>query len=424
MNLSYLNKAGFKAQQGVTALLMSLIILTLITMVSLMTAKTVSVEQKISGNELRSRQAFEAAEAGIEAARTYIDKVNGGPDRAVSGTVDANIFTLNVDGVTTELAALNTVGTQSVHNITDASANLSGSVTVTMTDASPGSDMSLIFVSSVGLSADGTATRTISLLMPVISSIPNVPVNPVISRGKVTISSGATAFNVFNPEGNTTLWVGETVSLGTSSSTYTEIEPPEGSPCLLDVPPCTSVKASDTAQIGVDIIDSEGSLAELTTDQLFYNIFGMGLEAYKQDVIDTQTTSANYSSVVDHAKNRFIYIDDSADIDEGDIEVFGCASADFEVNDTPDSCSNLSPGVLIVEGDLEITDEASYFGLIYVTGDLGVSDNVEIQGAVAVGGDIIHTGGSLSVYYDSSILTQVVNNAPKSAAAGTWRDFE
>ena len=105
MNLAYLNKPGYTSQQGVTALLMSLIILTLITMVSLMTARTISVEQKITGNELRSRQAFESAEAGIESAKTYINRVNGGPDRAVSGTVDVNIFTLNGDGETTELAA-------------------------------------------------------------------------------------------------------------------------------------------------------------------------------------------------------------------------------------------------------------------------------------------------------------------------------
>jgi len=218
------------------------------------------------------------------------------------------------------------------------------------------------------------------------------------------------------------------VSLGTSSDTYTEIKPPDGSACL---PTCETVKASDTSQMGIDIIDSEGSLSELSTNELFYNTFGMNMEAYKQDVIDLKIVSANYANTTDNANpgvenalNRFVYVDASGGTADGDIEVFGCTGANLDTNNDPDSCSNLSPGVLIVEGDLEIKDEATFFGLIFVTGDLEISDNAEIQGALVVAGDITQSGGSLNIYYDSSLLSQVVTSGPKSGAPGTWRDFD
>ena len=54
-------------QRGVATLAISLIILFLVTIVTLYTANTSVLEQKVSANQYRSDQAFSAANAGEEA---------------------------------------------------------------------------------------------------------------------------------------------------------------------------------------------------------------------------------------------------------------------------------------------------------------------------------------------------------------------
>ncbi|TNG02135.1 MAG: hypothetical protein EP297_01520, partial [Gammaproteobacteria bacterium] len=105
--------APLKSQQrGAMSLLISLVILVLITFVSLYTAHTVSMEQKITGNEFRSRQSFEAAEAGLRGALTYL---RNGIDRNDDGLADTNVF------ISTGVPPKGTAGTQNSMTFGDGS---------------------------------------------------------------------------------------------------------------------------------------------------------------------------------------------------------------------------------------------------------------------------------------------------------------
>ena len=93
-----------RRQRGVLTLTVSLAILVLSTLVTFSVTKAILMEQKISNNELRARQAFEAAEAGMLAAMDYI---NNDPDVDGNGSIDP-VFDTNADGTgDTNIAAYN-----------------------------------------------------------------------------------------------------------------------------------------------------------------------------------------------------------------------------------------------------------------------------------------------------------------------------
>ena len=136
------NLANIRKQQGAATLLISVSILAMITFVTVYTSKSVLMEQTISNNDARTKQAFEAAEAGISAAIIYL---SDGPDRDNDGVID-DIFDSDGDGVT------------------DTNETMVGNnrVVVAITDLG---DMRTIQIDSTGFSDDSTATRQITRII-------------------------------------------------------------------------------------------------------------------------------------------------------------------------------------------------------------------------------------------------------------------
>lgn len=64
-------------QRGAVTLLVVLILLIGMTMLSLTTLRTGMVEQQITGNDMRAREAFEGSEAGIEYGLAYLTNNSG-----------------------------------------------------------------------------------------------------------------------------------------------------------------------------------------------------------------------------------------------------------------------------------------------------------------------------------------------------------
>jgi Tfp pilus assembly protein PilX len=128
-----------RRQAGMATLGATVILLVLVSAIALYTSRTVLFEQRISGNDFRSRQAFEAAESGLQIALAYIGS-NGGEDKDSNGVIDP-VFDTNANGI----------GDTNTATFTDGS-----SVTVSVTGAFPAFN-----VVSVGLSNDQTASRTV-----------------------------------------------------------------------------------------------------------------------------------------------------------------------------------------------------------------------------------------------------------------------
>jgi hypothetical protein len=157
-----------RKMSGMVTLTVSLVILVAITSITIYTAKTVSLENKIASNTNRSNIAFEAAEAGMEAATGYLSI---DPDRDGVPGVDM-VFKLDTDGFGT--ANEKTVGT--------------ARVVVTVVDISDDATLDAFLVTSQGFSDDNSATRTITQIIRAINPLPNAPDNPMTTKGGVIIT--------------------------------------------------------------------------------------------------------------------------------------------------------------------------------------------------------------------------------------------
>jgi hypothetical protein len=385
---------------------MSIILLALVTMVAIYTSRTVLFENKISANDFRSRQAFEAAESGVEVALAYLGSV-GGEDKDDDGLVDP-VFDLDADGI----------GDSASTSFADGS-----SVTVSITGTFPS-----LTIQSVGVSDDGTATRLVRSTSSVADTLPSAPENPLTARGTVIVNGSA---SVFNPEGSSTIWSGSDVELGSNNSTATEIADPTdaGYPGCMDVSmTCGTVQSSNKVAVGLDVVEHDSSLSNLTAAETFENFFGMSMANYQASRVTLEVAAADVNNSVSNTTNpgvqlavgEVVWIDGNTTFSNN--TTVGCSVEVTGNNFCPSA--NVDPSIVIINGDLDATGTPNITGLLFVIGNFNLSGNSQVEGAVVATGDLTNaTGGSLDVWYNSDVLEGTRNNGALASAPGSWQDW-
>jgi hypothetical protein len=391
--------APISQQRGVLTLTISLAILVLSTLVTFSVTKAILMEQKISNNELRARQAFEAAEAGMLAAMNYIEN---DPDVNGDGVIDP-VFDTNADGLgDTNITAIG-----------------SGRVTIEAADISDDMDMTSVRIQAHGESDDRSAIRTITQTMVTINPLPNAPQNPVVSRGSVIIGGSAT---VINQEGHSTIWSGSDIDLGSNNATQTRVPKLDAAdyPICMDSPrTCTTAPSSSRNIASVDIIESDSSLGSLSADAFFQNFFGMSAATYRASMVTIDTTPASFNSEADLASHEVIWVQGNTNVQGTTI---GCTTNVTGSGVCPNN--NIKPSIIIIDGDASFTGTPQIYGILYVTGSLTMSGNATVYGAVVAAGNATNnTGGSLTIVYDSTILAGTALAGNSTGSAGTWKDF-
>ena len=390
---------GPHRQKGMATMFISLVLLVLITLVSLFTSRTVSLEQKVFSNDYRSRQAFGHAEAGLAAALAYFDE---DPDVDEDGVIDA-VYDTDNDGVGDTNTAV--VGT--------------GSVTVNTIDLSGGA-MTSFQVTATGLSDDASATRTVTQVLASLNPLPNAPGVPLITRNSVVINGSAT---VTNPEGHSTIWSGDDVDMGSNNSTATNVADftDANYPTCMDTPlTCKTSSSSNKTSIGLDVIEHDSSLSNLPIEGFFENLFGMSPEAYRASRVSLETTAANAATDLALATNEVIWVEGDITLQKG-ITV-GCKTVVTGSNVCP--VGDQKPSIVIINGNATFNSSPHFYGLLYVTGSIDFSANSTFYGAVIAGGDIINQGGgSLDIIYHSGLLGSLTGIGPLASSSGSWRDF-
>ena len=398
-------------QRGVATLVISMIILVTITFITLYTAKTVLMEQKISTNEYRSRMAFEAAEAGAEMAVSYI---NNGRDQDGDTLLPGNLPGSDDDEF---LFDSNSDGANDTNILTLPGG---GRVVVSLVNADVG-DIIATDITSQGWSDDGAATRTINQTVALVDPLPNTPENPLTTQGTVVIGGSAT---VHNPEGNSTIWSGGDVDLGANNSTATEIADPGSAnypDCLGDsVNPCDLIQASDRYVASLDIIEYDSSLANLSPSDFFRNFFGTSPEVYRETrvTMDIDIAAGDNINDIHLANKEVIWVEGNVTISGLTV---GCAQAMTGNNICP--AADMEPSILIINGDLTLQGGPQFYGIVYVAGNVTIVGNSTMVGAVVTQGAATNTTGSLDVWYNSDLLAQLSDVGPPAGGGGSWRDF-
>ena len=413
-------------QSGVVTLLTAVVILFMATILILGVARTTLMEQRISGNEIRKRQAFEAAEFGLSYGLNYLEAKVAFAGNPVGTTLLAiwpqgadkdNNNVADVIPVTTVTSNQNQFSvafcSPAVAISTILCPDAPGAITCT---AATGIDLSAPRIASCGWSDDGLGRVKITQGIGLTAGTPQPQTNPLVSKGTVNVQGSATVTNYFN---NLSIWSGGPISnIGNSGKTFVR-NPTVAPPAAGTAPPtppssCSAssnyVCATDKNSTGPDVIDSDPTLANLTNDQMFEAVVGTTDIAKYADSALT-VAPGNVSQL-----NGFLG------------QAILVAGTDLA---TPITLGNLPstigsrerPVVLVVNGDWSAGGNTTIYGIVYVRGNIALAGNITIYGGASVEGGVSGTG-SLDIIYDPLVTSNAATGTGKPGLVpGGWRDW-
>jgi len=405
-------------QKGAATLLVAIVLLISITLVVLLTAKTVLIETKVEANNYRAGQSVAAAAAGLDYGISYFD--NGTFDHDSNDVMDFyldagnDIYRHNLT-LTSSLSSQ--VITANVYFDNDDSDNPAGSAMCTST---AGMQSGLVIAS--GFSDDGIASRTVSQCLGIIPIFKdNGPDQPLISKGAVGMTGNASVINRYS---NITIWSGDETDIGNSVSMSTylwdEVSSPLTSAQLIDTDPSNNAQKISSSRLGngFDIIDSDPGLSSLTGEQFFNNFFSIsrdGMESIAQNT-GQHYASGNVSSDLDGQSN-IIWVD-----------------GDATINSNITVGSVTEPAIVYINGNLNYSGGPTIYGILYVVGQMTVTGTVSVIGSSIVEGDPLHVpagedpvdgNGTLNLVYAPDLFdsTTSVPDGISVIVDGSWRDW-
>ncbi|MDG4868260.1 PilX N-terminal domain-containing pilus assembly protein [Guyparkeria sp. 1SP6A2] len=405
-------------QRGMATVFVAIILLIAATLIAFFTARSGMVEQQITANEIRSKQALAAAEAGIQDALWTLQE-NG-----ISGT-DITPATNNHGGFGGGGEPTYRVRFCDPTNpgIDEDTCPATPNDQVQCTAAAAGVQQAI--AASCGWSDDRAARHLVTNMMRNAPSLPGTPTNPVTTKGSVNVTGNVSVANYFN---NLTIWTGET--LNTTSATgktfirqpsapipenpnfsdpdsWADYTPPEGEINEnFNFANCSSANFICGTQKdvqGPDVIDSDTSLAGLSDDELFLNYFGTNADSYRDTVVTSNV--------------------DATSLDDGSTRSGEVIWVDGDLNGLPDLGTRTEPVILIVDGNLDVSSNPQFNGVLYVRGDIQGSGTPRINGALVAEGTVNKSGGNIEVLYDPLAVGLASRLGSAVSVPGTWRDW-
>jgi len=356
-------------EHGAAILAITLILLFSLSLITFYGARVGVTEQKISANEYRAKQAFEAAQAGLEIGAAYLN------NRIIRKQV---LTDADNDGL---------IDHQQV-NITSGTLPNNTSYMITYNNDAWRNDLRLIEINSVGWSDDKSASANIRQALQVIPLLINITDAGVTSRENIIMDGN---IELINTATDITAKAGGLVTLlGDSQAT-----------------------TSDTGDNGIEENNPELQ-GLLTNDDFFEYFFGV---TKSDTLLQNIHITCNESSCLNQ---------DNEPVNPGEypgenIWITGDTTIDSNMG-TEDH-----PVILIVDGNLTLAGDSSIWGLIYITENghaIHAPGNGHLHGALIAENSNFLANGNLAIEYDVSAITPPKGgNGLFAKVAGTWRDF-
>lgn len=379
-------------QKGIAALLVTMIVLSLTTIVSFLTARVLLTDHKVFKNVYATAQAENAAQAGFDYALAHLNFNQ-------FSVTDGQVFT---------------TGSPLPNGAT-----YSATYTYVTTD-----DPSEIVIASTGTSTDGSSIRTVQATVKRYMTGASVT-TPVAAIGNMTMRNQAAVHN--NVSGATsTILLGGTISITNTAATY-----------------LNGVLISDKNTTGSDISENVSSLSSMSTTELQNTYVGYQLTDFSSSAninnsyAGSQTfTSTTSSSSSNNWAGQLVYLNMNN----------GSGTATF--NDAFYAGTTDEPAIIVVNGNVDITgsgvNKSSVFGSVYATGsvtlqgDTGFSgflfgaSSVTINtgaGAQVVAGSVIAGSSGITLENKASVTLQSVESLESlrfqqyAVVSGSWKDF-
>jgi len=385
-------------QRGMVTLLISLVMLVTMTLFAVLMSRSSLIELRASANAYRAKQAFESAEAAFNVALAY--NSNGGIDHDDDGTVDG-VFDTDGD----------------VNHIGDSATTTLDGKNVEARFCTPGdnppttcnapTDFNNVLLWARGWSDDQTAVHVIQERVTFISSLPNGPLVPVVTRAMSFATGNLT---VRNPDSNKTIWTGDTISSASGSfETFIQLD---SDPALES----SSKKTGSVYTLGPDVLQGDSNLSTPTGDfngdgvvdsndlplQFFQNFFGTDKAGFQNSANYEFADCSTLGSLPAFTQPTSIYINGDCTLSTD----LGTATA---------------PVILVVNGQLDLNGNHDVYGVLY--GDTVIANGgTDITGSILTG-DVVSGTGSVSITYSAPIINALENSGARAPINGSWRDF-
>jgi len=350
-------------QNGMITLLMAVVLLFAISSLTMFGVHVSVMEQRVSANVFRSHQAFEAAQAGIDASMALLDR------QEIRQLGEAN------GGVV--------VSTYPTETLTDSFENPVGTYTVSY-ETIEADNYDHLKVSVIGTSSDNTSIKTLEQEVDFVPYISYPPPATVVAHTSVYVKDALLDNQSKDPYTND-WWDAVIWSGGNSQIINTTI-------------PATTSELER-------IYEHSNKLKPLSDDGFFENFFieTRGNVKLRSIEVSCSPTACNTANLPQN---------------EGLVWVTGTLTIDNNYG------SQENPVILIVEGTLKITSGATLQGLIYVDGNWDNGNNPgSINGAIIVNGSV-KTSGGMNLIYDQITISNIQKNLGFPVRiAGTWRDL-
>lgn len=467
MSLSLLSCSPEK-QRGAATLFVAVIMLVAITLVALVSSKTVVNETKMAANNYRTTQAVAAANYAMDLGVNYFD--TGGFDRLnekdSSGNLvlvaDGNAAVLGNDSVTDSVIDIDNDGDYDSDDVnmnalslvsTDGKQTLSATLSFNNSGCgAAGLDFKGGEITATGFSDDGEAMRIITRCVGPLAVLRNDgPKQPLVAQGQVALTGNARIINRFT---STTIWSGGQVTIGSSSAMETYIRS-EGV-TLVDEVDSSGNPVDDSDSTTLNISDPTDMASLLSTDDSAYTQLvsnrnlGNGLDIIDDDSSLDTLIGLDFFKNFFHAASRGelklqagsqVYTDLGSALNTENPEVITSGLVWIEGDQlmTGGTIGSLEkPAIVYVHGDFRGTGGAKIIGILYVAGTYTVAGGITIVGANIVEGTdfsgtdeapatppVVTGHGTLSLIYWAGITDSGTNNVEGQSAviAGSWRDW-
>lgn len=418
-----------KRERGAATLFVTLVMLLIAGLVLLYTNRGAVTEQRLSANEIRAKRAFAAANAGVEAALSFMTTTtinqnsNIVANAAPFGPANSNqlsYYSVRFCGSTSNL-----------NNTCPSAPGTAPTCSVPLTAASDFKDVTVV---SCGWSDDSSAVHQVTQRIVGTPSIPGQMPNPLISKGVAGLATGgATIFNFFN---DLTVWSGDaltsvsnnskTMVRDTANSTYAIANPAlntdgDGQPDYRDLDggtaTCGQVAgytcSTKGGTLGFDAVTGDTQLSSYSDDAFFEKFLGSSPTdyyndsvSYKLDLNNTLTgENSTAESSLDGLQAQTIWV-----------------SGDLTIPANTVLGSRENPVILIVDGNFHLSNNFTVNGVVYVRGNIDGNGSPTIYGAMVTEGNV-SINGNPNIVYDPFADSSLLHNGKPTKLPGSWKDW-
>lgn len=424
--INYSNSRPLKTQRGAVVLLVSVVLLIAVTLVVMYAARVGLQDQRISGNQYRHKQAFAAAEAGLEYAASYL-RANAilhsgnAADGWTTCTGNQTLFPCNITGAE---QVLGTISGGTITSSIPTTAGINAFLVKT-------SDEATVAV-GVGTSDDNTANSVVQASYAVRNLIVPGKLPPLMMpSGNLSGSFSV----VPNPNGGgsgvpISIWSTDD-ALATSTGSWQTCDHEDfrdGGVCMdtkgdgdtgLPWKPCAcSGVRSDKDNVGIDIVTYP--TANFPPSPFVY-VFGE----------EGDNPAALRAEIKSIAESEGLLLPNCDNLDASFAGLTGSAlvwvEGECSINSNAVIGSRNKPIVLVVEGDIKTNGGAEVWGIMVGLAGFALNGGPIFHGsAIAeISGEL--TNGSYAQVYDEDVFANVKDpdlNSILSRVQYSWRDFQ